>query len=209
LDAATGRGFSRGLYGLVAHVSERRIALIPQLNDVGEVGDIYATSAWLHYELGNYQEAFRLADLGVGAMEDQAVNFQLHCIAWRAAARYKLGDWEGTLADGERNRERLGDRGDNQPYFAAPPFALAALIEHARGNDAESDRLLEMLLPLERTGSGTFTRLLPLTARLLVERHDLEEARARLVPYPAGWRVNAGQMIEAHCELVIGEAAWD
>src|SRR6185503_14245584 len=83
-----------------------------------------------------------------------------------------------------------------------------ALIERARGNEPESDRLLEMLLPLERTGSGTFTRLLPVTARLLVERGDLTEARSRLVPYPPGWRVHAGQMIEARCVLVAAEEAW-
>jgi hypothetical protein len=209
LDAATGRGFSRGQYAFVVPVSERRLALIPELNDVGEIGDIYATSSWIRYEVGDYGEALRLADLGVEAMEDQAVNFQLHCLAWRAAACFRLGDWEGALADVQRTRSRLGDRADAPPYFASPPFALAALIQHARGNEVESDRLLEMLLPLERTGTGMFTRLLPVTARLLVERGDLSEARARLDPYPPGWRVHAGQMIEARCELVAAEGAWD
>jgi tetratricopeptide (TPR) repeat protein len=209
LDAASGSGVTTGRYGVAAAVSERRIALVPELNDVGEVGDIYATSAWLRYEMGEYEEALRLATLGIEAMEEQAVNFELHCLAWRAVARFRLGDWDGTLADVERCRVRLGDRADAPPYFASPPFAIAALIALARGDDAESDRLLEMLLPLERTDSGTFTRLLPLTARLLVERRDLQEARARLVPYPPGWRVHAGQMIEARCELVSAEAAWD
>ena len=208
LDAATGRGVTTGLYSLVADVSERRIKLITQLNDVGEIGDIYATSSWLRYELGEYEEALRLGDLGVDAMEEQAVNFQLHCLAWRAAARYRLGDWDGTIADVERTRLLLGERADAPPYFASPPYAFMALIALARGDDAESDRLLEMLLPLERTESGTFTRLVPVTARLLVERGDLEEARARLVPYPPGWRVHAGQMIEARCELVSAEATW-
>jgi class 3 adenylate cyclase len=208
LDAAGGAGITRGLYADIVSIAERRITMIPDLNDVGEIGDIYATSAWGRYELADYDEAFRLADLGARAMEDQAVNFQLHCLAWRAAARFKLGDWDGTLADVERSREQLGERGDSPPYFAAPPFAFAALIERARGNEPESDRLLEMLLPLERTGSGTFTRLLPVTARLLVERGDLTEARSRLVPYPPGWRVHAGQMIEARCVLVAAEEAW-
>src|SRR5205085_7034814 len=156
LDAATGRGVTTGLYSLVADVSERRIKLITQLNDVGEIGDIYATSSWLRYELGEYEEALRLGDLGVDAMEEQAVNFQLHCLAWRAAARYRLGDWDGTIADVERTRLLLGERADAPPYFASPPYAFTALIALARGDDAESDRLLEMLLPLERTESGTF-----------------------------------------------------
>ncbi|MFL5737320.1 MAG: adenylate/guanylate cyclase domain-containing protein [Actinomycetota bacterium] len=209
LDGATGRGFSRGHYSSSVPVSERRISFIPALGDVGEIGDIYATSAWIRYEVADYAEAFRLADLGVGAMTDQAVNFELHCLAWRTAARFRLGDWDGALSDVELARVRLGDRVESPPYFAAPPFGLAALIAHARGDIAESDRLLEMLLPAEREEGGRFTRLLPITARLFVERGDLDDARARLVPYLPGWRVHAGQMIEARCELVAAEAAWD
>jgi hypothetical protein len=209
LDAATGHGFSRGYYGLSVPISKRRLALIPDLTDLGEIGDIYATGAWIRYEVGDYREAHRLADLGTQLMEGQAVNFQLHCLAWRNAARFRLGDWEGALADVELCRERLGERADAPPYFASSPFAVAALIESVRGNGAESDRLVDMLLPLERTTSGRFTRLLPWMSRLFVERGELSEARARLVPFPVGWRVHGGQMLEARCELVAAENAWD
>jgi class 3 adenylate cyclase len=209
LDAATGHGFSRGYYRFSVPISERRLALIPDLTDLGEVGDIYATSAWIRYEVGDYAEAFRLADVGTEVMEAQAVNFQLHCVAWRNAARFRLSDWEGALADVELCRERLGDRADAPPYFASSPFAVAALIQQVRGNGAESDRLVDILLPLERTTSGRFTRLLPWMSRLFVERGDLVEARARLVPFPVGWRVHGGQMLEARCELVAAQNAWD
>jgi hypothetical protein len=209
LDAATGHGFSRGYYRFSVPISERRLALIPDLTDLGEIGDIYATGAWIRYEVGAYEEAFRLSDTGATLMEGQAVNFQLHCVAWRNAARFRLGDWDGALADVELCRERLGDRADTPPYFASSPFAVAALIEHVRGVGADSDRLVDMLLPLERTTSGRFTRLLPWMSRLFVERGDLAEARARLVPFPVGWRVHGGQMLEARCELVAAEGAWD
>jgi hypothetical protein len=69
--------------------------------------------------------------------------------------------------------------------------------------------LVDILLPLERTTSGRFTRLLPWMSRLFVERGDIAEARARLVPFPVGWRVHGGQMLEARCELVAAEQAWD
>ena len=209
LDAATGRGFSRGYYKDSVPISQRRIALIPDLTDLGEIGDIYATGAWIRYEVGDYEEALQLSDTGATLMAGEAVNFQLHCLAWRSLARFRLGDWAGALADVELARERLGDRSEAPPYFASPPFALAALIHHERGDPAESDRLRDMLLPLERTSSGRFTRLLPLMARLLVERGELEEARMRLVPFPVGWRVHAGQVLEARCELVAAEGAWE
>ncbi|MDP9296226.1 MAG: AAA family ATPase [Actinomycetota bacterium] len=209
LDAASGRGFSQGYYQMVVPISERRLALIPDLEDLGEAGDIYATGAWTRYEVGDYREAFRLADVGAETMAGQAVNFELHCVAWRTAARFRLGDWVGTLADLEICRDRLGERRDAPPYFASAPFAIVALLHHVRGESAETERLIDMLIPLERTASGRFTRLLPWMARLFVERGEIDQARSRLVPFPVGWRVHGGQMLEARCELVAAQNAWD
>jgi hypothetical protein len=71
------------------------------------------------------------------------------------------------------------------------------------------ERLADRMSPLESTSEGRFTRLRPWLAMLSVVRGDFAKAHERLDDLPAGWRVHGGGVLEARCELVRAEGAWE
>ena len=71
------------------------------------------------------------------------------------------------------------------------------------------ERLADLLSPLESTSEGRFTRLRPWLAMVSIVRGDFGQAHDRLDDLPAGWRVHGGEVLEARCELVRAEAAWE
>jgi hypothetical protein len=71
------------------------------------------------------------------------------------------------------------------------------------------ERLAARLSPLESTTEGRFTRLRPWLGMLFVVRHDFARAHGYLDDLPAGWRIHGGEVLEARCELVRAEEAWE
>jgi class 3 adenylate cyclase len=209
LDGAQGVSASRGRYARVVEISRMRKPLLPDLTDLSEVGDLTASSAWSDYEVGDYRGSNHWASEGIRLTEGRATAFRLHSQAWRCVARYRLGDWDGAIDDFHSIRELLEERRDEPPYFMAHAYGAALLIDHARGGSAEMERLADRLSPLESTSEGRFTRLRPWLAMLSVVRGDFAKAHERLNDLPGGWRVHGGEVLEARCELVRAEAAWE
>jgi hypothetical protein len=71
------------------------------------------------------------------------------------------------------------------------------------------ERLADVLSPLESPSEGRFTRLRPWLAMHSVAREDFAMAHELLDDLPAGWRIHGGEVLEARCELVRAEAAWE
>jgi len=209
LDAVQSVPVSRGRYARAMEYSGMRERLLPDLTDLGEVGDLSACSAWCNYEVGKYGASERWASEGIRRTEGRAGSFLLHSQAWRCVSRFRLGDWDGAWEDFRAIRERLDERRDEPPYFAAHAYGAALLIDHARGVSAEMQRLADRLNPLESSVEGRFTRLRPWLAVVSIVRGDFVKAHDRLDDLPAGWRVHGGEVLEARCELVRAEAAWE
>jgi hypothetical protein len=185
-----------------------REQLLPVLTDLDEVGDITACAAWDNYEIGEYRVAETWASEGTLRM-DAAVTFRLHSHAWRCAARFRLGEWDAAIDDFRTIRELLDERRDQPQYFVSHAYGAALLIDHARGATPEMERLADDLSPLESSSEGRFTRLRPWLAMLSVAREDFAAAHELLDDLPAGWRIHGGEVLEARCELVRAEAAWE
>ncbi len=206
LDAAASAAISRGLYGR-AHVIElRRLPLVPQLSDVFEIGDAYACAAWGACEIGRYQEAVRAASEGLEHVKGRGPGTQLHQLAWRIVARYRLGDWDGALDDFRELQDLLDERREDPPYFCSHAFCAAALVKESRGESLAVDQMLAYLTPLAGRDSA---RLVPWLGRLMVERGALAEAHRLLDHPPERWQVHAGILLESRLELVAAEGAWD
>lgn len=210
--ALDGLGYSfltMGLAGRVGEVTGRRLALVPALIDPREIEDAYAMAAWAAFHTGRYAEAAGLATEGFNRSVTVTAAMGLHCLEWRALAKFRLGDWDGFFEDFELGRRLVGEREESPPGFISRPFAVAALISEVRGDGGEADRLMKRLTALEGEWQevGTCDAWL---GSLLARRGRFAEARARLVREEFAYiRENLGLLLEARCDLLIEEEAWD
>ncbi|MGH2529575.1 MAG: ATP-binding protein [Actinomycetota bacterium] len=208
LDGAASAYVAEGLYGGAVRTIDRRLALVPELEDPWEIGDIHGAAAWSRVDVGLYRQALRFANDGYERMIRDVPSVALHCVAWRAAARFRLGDWTGLLADLELVRDMLGERRDDPPYFTSRPFAAAVLVHDAQGNGAAADRLLAVL---DRLWEGQ-------PERAVFAQIWVAQALGRRGHFRAAWdmieattaaRVHQGLVQEVRCELVAEEGSWD
>jgi class 3 adenylate cyclase/tetratricopeptide (TPR) repeat protein len=211
LDGVGGAFLARGMGAKPVEVSKRRLDLIPVLEDPWELGDIYAVAAWTRFHVGQYRDAFRYADEGVQKTPPDAPGMILHCLAWRALARFRLGDWEGFFVDLARSQEFLGERSGEPPYFAARPFAAAALAHEVQGNRAAADRFFDLTQRIdERQGAAKATDRDPWIAWALARRGQIDQARARLwQPLFERWKAALPVIMEARCDVLGDAEAWE
>jgi class 3 adenylate cyclase/tetratricopeptide (TPR) repeat protein len=211
LDALGGVYFARGMAGEPVELARRRLELVPKLEDPWELGDIHAMVGWTHFHVGLYREALRYADEGVQKTPPDAPGLILHCVAWRALARLRLGDWDGFFADLARSQELLGERSGEPPYFAARPFAAAALVHEVQGNTAAADRFFDLIQRIdERQGLAKATDRDPWIAWALARRGQIEKARARLwQPLLERWKAALPVIMEARCDVLGDMESWD
>jgi class 3 adenylate cyclase len=211
LDGVGGAFLARGMDGKALDMTTRRLEMLPVLEDPWELGDIHAVAAWTRFHVGLYGEAFSLADEGVQKTPPDAPGMILHCIAWRALARCRLGDWDGFFADLARSQEVMGERSAEPPYFAARPFAAAVLVHEVQGNRAAADRYLDVVQRIdERQGAAKATDRDPWIAWAMARRGQWEEARARLWrPLLETWKAALPVIMEARCDLLGDLNAWD
>jgi tetratricopeptide (TPR) repeat protein len=211
LDGVGGAFLARGMDGKALEMTVRRLELVPVLEDPWEFGDIYAVGAWVRFHVGRYREAFSLADEGVQKTPPDARGMILHCVAWRALARCRLGNWEGFFADLALAQEIMGERSGEPPYFAARPFAAAALVHEVQGNRAAADRFLDLIQVIdERQGIAKATDRDPWIAWALARRGAFEQARARLWrPLLETWKAALPVIMEARSDVLGDMEAWE
>ncbi len=208
LDGAASAYGAEGLHAMAVKITDRRLALVPELEDPFEIGDIFAVAAWLQVDVGRYGDAFRFAEEGYGRTIHDVPSAAIHCLAWRATARFRLGEWAGLLADLELLRDTLGGRRDDPPYFASRPFAAAVLVHDAQGNSAAADRLLAVLDRLweGQPDRAVFAQIW--VAQALGRRGDFQAAWD-MIRAPARAPAHHGLIQEVRCELVAEEGCWE
>jgi tetratricopeptide (TPR) repeat protein len=207
-NASSGFGY-RGRYGDALRLQERRVALLPRLNDLLEIGDTYSMLAWTHAELGHPRQAVRWSDAGMEALADEAPNVHAHLLAWLSWGRFRLGRWDESLDAYRRLRDALEERADVPPNFVTHAYGTAALIHERRGERAEGDRAVGALQEVLRRAGKSATRPWAWMLPVLVARGELEEVRRQLYDRPGAWRVHVFVVLEAAAERVIAGRAWD
>ena len=150
LDGAASAPIDLGLYGETRDTIARRLALVEEIDDEWELGDIYAMAAWTNMMLGDPRTALRWAREGAALLEEEgAEGVAIHSISWAAFAEFQLGEWDATLEREATCARILRDRAEAPPYFTAHAFCAAAMIHRVREELAEYERLrpaLETLL---------------------------------------------------------------
>jgi tetratricopeptide (TPR) repeat protein len=210
LDGITSAYHSLGQYGAMEDPIRRRLELVSDLTDPYEIGDIHAMGAWWALSTGRYQRSVDLASDGFDAAMPGSPTQGLYCLDFRVAARFRLGDWDGVLADVALAEEMLGDRRHTPPGFAPMHLALAAFVHDARGDRDNAGRYLELVRWLEEAEDRLDPVLTLWQARLSARRGRYEDARALLArPGLAEDPRGRDEILEAWCEVVSEQGAWD
>ncbi len=186
--------------------AERRVQLIPQLQDPMELGDMYGVAAWTSFHVGHYAESLRYAEEGIRAGSHPGV--QLHCRSWAVVAKTRLGDWDGALAAAGAAERALGDRKESPPGFSWRVFGAAGYIHELRGNRAAADRYLSIIRRMAEQ-MGSYHSAAPWILLVLGFRGEFEEARAMLSDYEVlHTGVHRALLLESECDVVAYEKRW-
>jgi class 3 adenylate cyclase len=146
LDAASSSSMILGRYGDDLELMETRLALLDEIDDAWEIGDIYAMASWTEGFVGNYERAWDYALTGRTEMDGtDAEGLLVHALSWQAYAGLYLGHWNEVIGDVFPVTEGLlGDRRLEPPYFTQNLFGAVAVIAAAQRRTP----LLERLLPI-------------------------------------------------------------
>ncbi|HEX9122269.1 MAG TPA: AAA family ATPase [Actinomycetota bacterium] len=209
LDAVCSTYHLQGRYGPMEEPLRRRLQLAGSLEDPFEVGDIFGMAAWWALNSGRYREAFGFADRGLAETESRSSMYALYCLDFRAAASFRLGEWERFLSDVAMADELLGDRRDTPPGFAAVHVAQAAFLHEVQGDTEGANRSLRIIEWLERVEESPDTAWTLWRSKLLARRREFDEARGLLTrPAIADSGEGREEVLEAWCELVAEEERW-
>lgn len=215
LDGVGANYIALGRYDRALEGVNRRLELCDEIDDIWEVGDAHSMGGWANFCLGRYREAFSSADRGFAITATRLPSVAAHCLSWRALARYRLGDWDGVLADLDLVSSMLGDRSDSPPHYISAMHAAAALVHEIRGEPAGADHIVELLrrvdegaeaLDRDSTAMGRWAQYL---APLVARRGRLDEARRMLSG--TTWRRGArmGLLLESECEIAVWAGEWE
>ncbi|MBI4259416.1 MAG: AAA family ATPase [Actinobacteria bacterium] len=210
LDGVGSYYMAKGMFGKLGEVLERRLALSRGLEDPVEAADALSMAAWAAFRVGRYRDALHHADEGLGRAAGGAPLQALDCLDWRALARFRLGDWEGFLADVRAWDELVGDRRDRPPGFASDHIAAAAFVHEVRGDAAAADRNLAILDWLEQVEERPSPAWAVWRALVEARRGDPALARSRLEDprLVATVRYERGYLLEALTDVVAAQEAW-
>jgi len=201
LDGVQSIEFIVGLHGLTWPVIERRLAIVERLTDPWEIGDALQTAADTALAVGRYEDASRWASEGFERARGGPDVWRAG-LAWRAIARFRLGQWDGALEDYERmEAERAVTRFGTTGYFTLTMWSCIALLHELRGERAASDRILARL-DTELVGGTPTVRVIPFVARLFAHRGS-DEAFARIESSASlvGREMGLGLILEAQCDV--------
>ncbi|MEO8230203.1 MAG: adenylate/guanylate cyclase domain-containing protein [Chloroflexota bacterium] len=146
LDTLGATGVLLGGYGLSLDAQEERLLLVPRLDDLVEVVDIYGTSAWLLAHIGDYRRASELGAIGLARGLEKGVGNYVPGVFY-AVATFRLGQWEEfwrIFAEVEA-AFGLSDREKVLRYHAYRLIGVAAYVSEVTGDPAAADRYIEQL----------------------------------------------------------------
>jgi hypothetical protein len=186
-----------------------RLELVPQLDDVAEITDIYGVTAWGLAHQGEFRRAieFGLKGMEVGA-DPGVVNYVP--AGFVAVCQYRLGEWDAFWETFEQADARL-DSNRSLRYHAMRMYGVGAYVREVTGDPEGADRLIERLDssqaelgPVGVSGARSWI------VAVLVRRGAYAAARERLaVIDPVRDIQNRDLTYEARADLVAREGRWE
>ncbi|MFL5797308.1 MAG: AAA family ATPase [Actinomycetota bacterium] len=209
LDGVGSYYIAQGLWGRMTSVLRRRADLAARVADPMELADLHSMASWVHVHVGRYREALEAAERGFASASSATILVALDALDFRAVAKFRLGDWDGMLADSRLIEELLGERFDTPPGYATDNLAARAFVMEARGDQGEANRLLERIRWLERAEERPSPAWALWSARTLSRRGELAEAteildRARELSRGYG----RDYLLEARCDVAADGEDW-
>jgi tetratricopeptide (TPR) repeat protein len=208
LDAVAGCHNYDGLHGEALRVHQRRYEMLDEVENPAEASDTYGMLAWMSTVMGRYTEATSYATAGVNFALDVNPGGLLHSLAWRAHARFMLGDWDGALEDQaeiEAINEGLPGNVIAIPY-SLRSYALAMLIHELRGDEDRATSYFELLEQSTESISPAHNERWGLIARYLSHTGNYDRARSVLVA--PGSRFS-GFQLEVTTDLIAAAGDWE
>lgn len=212
LDTLGATSMLLGGYGETLKPQEERIRLIPQLDDLFEVVDIYGTQAWGLTHIGDFQQA---AELGRIGWERGAALAGGHSVAgiFHAVASFRLGRWEEfwrifaevDAVISQHHPEKL------LRYHAYRLYGVAAYLADVAGDTATTERFIDRLERSQATQGAVGVSAARLWLVMIQNRHgEFDAARARLgIHDPVRDIQNRDLTFEAWADLIASEGTWD
>jgi class 3 adenylate cyclase len=211
LDLAQAWEMEHGRYGRSYRSALSRIELGDRVTDVKEIGDAHAVGAFAAQHLGRYREAEEHATACIERSRGVDRGSYLHGLAWRVAARFELGDWDGASADqAELERIAAEDPRELPVGYTIRGYAYAALWHELRGEREPADVYIELTrryFELRRWQDSPASVHAPPLALALARRGLFDEALALIPLVPRTG--SAGFTLQAMCEIAAERASWD
>ena len=191
-------------FGEIYDVQQRRVALVPAINDLNEVCDIFGSACWSSYLVGRHEETIMYANECLRQAKGISPGEYQHALQWRVIANFRAGRWDDALRDqSELESLVLDEDVDAIPVFASGAFSTAALCRELRGDREEAERYLTSLDRLrteqEAAGEGS-GQLRPAAALTLIHKGRVDEALGWLDYERGGF--STGILLEARCEAI-------
>ena len=205
LDAVAGCHMFDGRYGDALRAHERRYRLLDRVQNPAEASDTYGMMAWVYTVIGRFTDAIRYATTGVDFALDVNPGGRLHNLAWRAQARFMLGDWDGALEDQEQVEAINAGLPGNVPAipYSLRAYALAMLIHELRGDEDRAGAYFELL---EHSGGAPVQSQRGIfVAKYLTHTGNYDRARSILAA--AGSKF-ASFELEALTDLIAAARDW-
>ncbi|HEY7738105.1 MAG TPA: AAA family ATPase [Candidatus Limnocylindria bacterium] len=196
-----------GYRGVLAPQWER-LELVPQLDDVSEITDIYGVTAWGMAHIGDFRQAVDFGDRGLRMTEEMGVGNYMPG-AFAAMAEFRLGNWDA-FQEYFRRVEGTLDLTRPPRYHAHRVYAIAAYVAEVTGDPETADRYIDRLdgaqVELGAVGvSGARSWIVAVLAR----RGEFAAARKRLAVHdPVRDIQNRDLTYEAWADLIAAEGAW-
>ncbi|MEK6191549.1 MAG: adenylate/guanylate cyclase domain-containing protein [Chloroflexota bacterium] len=213
LDGLGATGSMLGGYRLTLEPQEERLRLVPQLDDMVEVVDIYGTTAWALAHIGDFRRAAELAAIGWARATEMGLAHSVSG-AFYAVANFRLGRWEEfwrTYTAIEAEFGGLADPATMLRYHSYRLYGVAAYLSEVVGDSASADRniaLLEQSQAVQGNVGISGPRLW--IVQTLIRRREFDEARARLaVRDPVRDIQNRDLTLEGWADLIAAQGTWD
>lgn len=145
LDGLDSIQIMRGDWRLGLETARRRLGIRGRL-DLTERIDAYSMATWASSLLGELDQALAVSAEGLAAVQPgQAPAWMLHLVAWRAYAQFLRGEWDQTVASGDRMLELWNETGRGATGYAQRGFVAAFEVAKSRQDDPRAERLADAI----------------------------------------------------------------
>ncbi|MEO6295136.1 MAG: adenylate/guanylate cyclase domain-containing protein [Candidatus Limnocylindria bacterium] len=212
LDAAGAAVGERGGYGAQQRFQEERMRLVPELDDPGEVADIYGTLAWMLVHVGDYRRAVDMPQrtyVGRSGLTALPVVSNRSKSVFQAVGHFRLASWD-RFWEIFHELDASVVPGRPIPYHSMRMYGIAAYLREIAGDADAADELIGRVdhSQASRASVGVSGARLWIV-QTLVRRQRFTDARARLAEAdPARESQNRDLSLEAWADVIAAEGTW-